>query len=475
MRSLKIGLYTFIVCLVATAVAVLVNALASALPSDAMKHDVSAQKLYELSPATEKLLSSLDEDVTLYLVVEEGKENVVVSNLLEKYASLGERVGFERVDPVLHPTLTAPDGESVDLSALDENSVIVAGSGRTRTVDYSELFKTEFTDEEYENYYYYGVTPTGSTSFCGEAKLTGAITYVAGDEVPRVYTLTGHGEYELGSTMAGYLKDDNYDVEQLSLVAAGSVPDDADCVVIFYPQRDLSEAELAALGEYVDGGGKVLLLTGYLPSGMSSLANLCSLGAQNGLSVVDGLVVEGSSSNYMSGYPYYILPEVQSHAITGALDSNTFVLLTAAHGLAVSDAAPDGVTVETLLTTTDSAFVTDGESIDETDAVYSGRVVLGAVAQNNKGGALVWYSSPSLGDDQTDLYVSGGNSTLLLSTFNTLCDNEGGVSIEAKSMEVDSLTVSGAIATFWTVVLTVVVPLVIVAAGLVFWIIRRKR
>ena len=473
-KSLKIGLYTLAICAIAVAVAVLINVLVSFIPSSVMKKDISARGIYELSKKTDSIVAALDEDVTVTTVVEKGKENAVVARMVELYAGLSPRVHVETVDPVLHPVYTAPDGKTIDVSAYEENSMIVSGGKRSRVIEYSEIFGTQYTEEEYDNYYYYGVEPQGSTYFYGEAKLTGAIAFVTGDEVPRVYALTGHGEYDLGSALSGYLDDDNYEVEKLSLLSEGAVPDDASCVFIFYPQSDLSPDETAALEKYIDGGGKILLMTGFLPDGVESLSNLCALGAKAGVGVLDGLVVEGTDSRYMSGYPYYILPVVAEHEITSALPANTGVLMTAAHGLYISDAAGDA-SVEALLTTGDTAFITDGTSIDAADAKHTGETILGTVSTFEGGGRFVWYSSPSLADDATDVYVSGANSTLMVSTFNYLCGNDDSVSVSAKSMDVDSLTVSSSVATFWTVTLTLVIPLFIAAAGLAYRIYRRRR
>jgi len=474
-KSVRIGLYTLIICAIATVLVVLVNVLASLVPASVMKKDTTTLELYRLSDQTKSIVESIDEDITLYLIAEEGNENIIVSRLIEEYTSLNSHLKSQTLDPVLHPAFTAPDGNKIDISDYSENTVIVCSAISERIIEYSEIFQTVYSDEDYEYYYNYGVMPTGTTSFYGEAKLTGALEFVCDDNVPVLYMLTGHGEYEFGPILTGYLSDDNYALDTLSLIKDGAVPDDAACVIIYYPQSDINFDELALLEDYIVDGGNVVLISGYLPGGMSSLSNLCALGANCGIELVDGLVVEGSISNSMSGYPYYLLPNLEEHEITNKISDNTYVLMTAAHGLAISQELADGVSVDALLLTTDTAFVTSGESVDASDAISSGKMYLGLISEFEDKGAFVWYSSPSICDDEADSYVSGGNSSLVLSTFSYLTGKDDSVSIAAKSMAVDSLVITDSAATFWTVVLTIIIPLFVVICGLGYWIYRRKR
>ena len=131
--------------------------------------------------------------------------------------------------------------------------------------------------------------------FAGEAQMTSAIEYVTSDNLPVVYLLNGNGESSLSSDFSSILADDNFRTEQLSLITGdGKVPSDASCVLLNVPQNDLSEDEVSALEEYIDGGGKVIMIT-YYPY---TLANLNALGERYGLSRVPGLLVEGSDSMY---------------------------------------------------------------------------------------------------------------------------------------------------------------------------------
>ena len=478
-KQLKIGMYTVAVAAIAIVIAVLVNLLVGYIPAKYTKFDTSGLGLYEITEESAAILSSVDKDITIHMIVEEGMQDSIVTGLIDQYVASNSNIKYTEVDPVLHPTFTTPCGETHNLGDYAENTVIVSGPERDKVIEYSELFQTEYSEEEYYYYMYYGVEPVGTTSFFGEAKLTGAIGYVSGDDVSVVYCLEGHGESAFGGTLAGYITDDNYTTALLSLLTAGKVPEDAGCLVINNPTSDINANEATAISDYIADGGRVILITGFNGVNISQFPNLCSIGASYGITAVDGMAIEGSSNHSMSGYPYYLLPEVGSHSITSSVYNNLYVFAPLAHGLLINDEEIEGVTNTALLTTSSSAYSTDGSTISEADSLYSGQMYIGVMSEiaseGEQNGCFVWYSSNGITDDNADSYVSGGNSTLFLSTLAYTCEKEESVSIAAKSMAVEQLQVSDAAANTWSTVLTLLIPLAVIIPGFAYWIYRRKK
>ena len=479
-KNLKIGIYTVSVAAVAVVIAVLINMLVGYIPVKYTKFDTSGLELHKISEETEKIVSTVENDVTLYLIVEEGMQDLYVSGLLERYASANSNITLKEIDPVLHPVLTTPCGQSYELGEYEENSVIVSGPMRDKVIPYADIFKTEYTEEEMYYYYYYGVEPAGTTSFQGEAKVTGAIMYAADENPAKVYMLQGHGESAFGTNLSGYLADDNYDVQPLSLMSVGMIPQDTGCIVVNNPTSDITAQELTLLTDYVKNGGRIVLVTGYNGFNVTTLPNVCALGSAFGINALDGVVIEGDANHFISSngtqYPTYILPSVSAHVITESV-SNMYVLMPAAHGLSFAEDI-DGLTLNAILTTTSQAYSTSGQSIAIEDAVNKGQMQIGAIAEvasGEKNGALVWYSSVGITDDSVDSYVSGGNSALFLSTLSYLCEKEESPSIAAKSMAVDSLVINEGAASMWSTLITVVIPLAVIIPGFIYWLLRRKK
>lgn len=473
-KHLKIGIYTVSVAAIAVVIAVLINMMVSFIPNQYTHFDTSGLDLHEISEDTEKIVSSIESDVVLHLIVEEGKQDLYVTNLLNRYASLNSNISVVEVDPILHPSFDTPCGQSYNLGEYEENTVIVSGPARDKVVPYNEIFQTEYSEEEMYYYYYYGVEPVGTTSFHGEAKLTGAVEYVSGDDPLVVYTLSGHGETALGTNLSKYITDDNYTVSSLSLISTKNVPRDASCVIINNPISDITDEELSALADYIKAGGNVILVTGHIAN--VTLTNLNSLGEIFGIIPQSGLVVESNENNCIPGYPYFLIPNVSAHAITEPM-SNMYALMHNAHGLSfVQDM--QGISQSAILTTSSTAFITSGETVDKADAISEGQTCIGVISELESeadGGAFVWYSSPGITDDLMDSNIAGGNSTLFLSTLAYVCDKDDSASIAAKSMAMDTLVITEGASNTWSIMIIAVIPLAILVPGFVYWLFRRKK
>lgn len=76
-----------------------------------------------------------------------------------------------------------------------------------------------------------------TTGFDGEGQITSAIGYVTSEDLPILYTLEGHGEKEMDSTIKEDIEKANMDIQSLNLLTEGSVPDEQTaCSLILHPQ-----------------------------------------------------------------------------------------------------------------------------------------------------------------------------------------------------------------------------------------------
>ena len=61
---------------------------------------------------------------------------------------------------------------------------------------------------------------------------------------PRIYILEGHGEAGLPASFREQLEKENFETGTLSLLTVDAIPEDADCVMIYAPESDISQEEL---------------------------------------------------------------------------------------------------------------------------------------------------------------------------------------------------------------------------------------
>ncbi|MFR3424690.1 MAG: Gldg family protein [Lachnospiraceae bacterium] len=393
-KLLKKGSYSLAFTVVILAIAVFLNLLIGELPSSATKIDVSENKLYSIGDETKNVASSLTEDVTLYLLAEDGSEDATLNELLTRYADLSSHIKYEKKDPVLNPSFAS----SYTDEDLASNSVIVVSDKRSKVIPYSDLYESSV------NYQTYSME---TTAFDGEGQVTSAIAYVTTEDLPILYTLTGHEENDLDSSMQSAIEKENIEVQELNLLTAGTVPEDASCLMINAPQKDFSDDETSAILTYLQNGGHAFLVSGYTTTEMP---NYHSILEQYGVSIEKGVVLEGDNNHYVSGNPLYLVPEIQSCDATGSLSgSNSYVLMPIGQSIKTLDSKSDDITVTDMLTSTSSAYLKadpeNMESLSKEENDETGPFTLAAAITEAIGNG-----SDSEEETETETIVEGESS-----------------------------------------------------------------
>ena len=455
--ALKGGGYSLAVTALVLAIIVAVNLLFGALPARLTNFDISSSKLYSITGNTRSVVSALDKDVTLYWIVQADAEDDVIENLLSKYEGLSSHIEVVKKNPDVYPTFAAQYTDSTVLN----NSVIVVCGDKYRYVDYYDIYLTEYDS------YSYTYTVSG---FDGEGAITSAINYVVSDELPTLYTLTGHGEQELPSTFADTLAKENVQTAELNLMTENAVPDDADCVMIYAPQSDISDIEAQLLLDYAENGGSLLVMAG--PVEDAQLTTLNGMLSGYGVTMTEGFAVESDSGYYAYGYPYLLVPEMESHSITDPLlEEGYLVLLPLAQGMTVT-----GSSATPLLTTSSTAYsktagfalTTWDKEEGDTDGPFTLAVHIAAGE-----GQIVWFSVDGFLDDQYNAYASGANVDLTMNALASLLDQPEAMTIRSRSFNYNYLTISDSTASTIKTLLIGVFPAVYLAVGIV--VVLRKR
>lgn len=335
--ALRGGSYSLAVTAVVLAILVAVNILVSALPKTLTQHDISSTKLYSITSNTKVVVNALDQDVTIYWIVQSDEEDDVIENLLGKYESLSEHIKVIKKNPDIFPTFA----QQYTSEAVQNNSLVVECGERSRFISYSDIY---LYDTNLSSYSY-------DVSFDGEGAITSAIDYVVNEDQPRIYVLEGHGEAELPSAFSGQIEKDNIELSGFSLLTADAVPEDADGILIYAPSSDISSQEKDLLTEYVSGGGKLLVMAG--PTEDGTLTNLYSILADYGVETADGVVVDTDREHFAFQAPYVLLPDLADSEITAPLIGESYyAIMPISQGLLVEDS--DAVTP--LLTTSELSF-----------------------------------------------------------------------------------------------------------------------
>ena len=471
-KILRHGSYSIGVMAIVIAIVVVLNLVIQELPSSFREIDLSSEKLYTIGDQTKELLDDLDKDVDLYYIAQDGTESTDIQRLLERYKERSEHIKVEQKDPAVYPTFT----QQYTSDSVSNNSIIVVCGDKSKVVNYSDMYETSINYQTYTQ---------ETTAFDGEGQLTSAINYVISDNMPVLYTLEGHNEASMGTAMTETIQKANIEIQSLNLLTQDRVPEDASCLFIFAPSTDLSEEEANKIIEYLENGGKALIISNYTDEEMPNFESVLE---NYGVRPVDGIVMEGDTAHYISQNPYYLLPNIESNDVTSNLSSQSrYVLMPLAQGIETLDNIRDSLDIQSILTTSDSAYsktdLENMQTMEKEDSDIDGPFDLGVSITEDVGDdaqtQIVYYASSSIFDDTIDSYVSGTNYELLSSSLSWLCqseaDNTNTISIPSKSLDTSMLTISAADVNFWSILVTAVIPVCILLIGFGIWMKRRKQ
>lgn len=458
--AFKGGSYSLVVTAVVLAIIIAVNIFASTLPTTLTKYDISSSKLYSITSNTKVVVNNLQQDVIIYWVVQADQEDDVIENLLSKYESLSDHIDVVKKNPDVFPTFT----EQYTSEDVPNNSLIVESGERSRYISYNDIYMTE------EDVYSY----TYTTSFDGEGAITSAIDYVITEDLPQLYVLEGHGETEFPSTFADSIEKENMVINTLSLLTTKEVPEEADAVLIYNPQSDISEEEAEMLSEYAKDGGKLLVMSGPVEGG--ELTNLNSILGDYNISVTEGIIVEGDSNYYAFGYPYVLMPEMASSEITDTLiNEKYYAIMPLSQGLQVSTTSAG--TVTELLTTSYDAFSKvagfELETYEKEDGDIDGPFTLGVLIETSGAGQIIWFSASDFLNDMYNAYSSGANVDLAMNSLSSLIGEREAIAIRSKSLNYNYLTITDSTSSTLKTLMIGVFPLAYLGIGIC--IIMRKR
>ena len=471
-NTFSFGTYSVATVVVMIVIVVVANFAALQIPDSFREIDVTSQNLFSLTDDTKSVISNVTDDITIYFLAAEDDsdgttKDETVEKVLQQYAALSDNITLTYIDPLVNVQFE----KNYTDDTLSYSSVIVVNNTneRYKVVDYNDMFETEV------DYTYYTSTLTG---YDIEGQVTNALQYVmlSSDSFMTAYVLSGHNESSLGSTFTEMYSQFNITTNSLSLLTSESVPDDCELLIINYPTSDLTEDETNRILDYIDNGGDILFILGYTEDELPNFEKVLSA---YGINLEDGLVIETSKSNLLAGYPeYYILPEIGTSEIASSLSNSGNVLAIMCSPMTYEES--DDVTIDTILSSTDSAYTaTDPTvSIEQTEDSLTGTFYIGLMAtktiDDETSSQAIVYSTPYMFLDDVDAYVQGNNSKLFGNTLNAVSDIEVDyVTIPVKEVD-QNLSINVSLC-YLVLTIMIMAILVILIGGIATWVIRSKK
>jgi ABC-2 type transport system permease protein len=471
-KGFRSGLYATVTSILVIVAVVIVNLIASA---SGVQKDLTATGEKSLTKETKELLEGLEDDLTFYYLTKEGQTLSWLEPSYEMYMDLYEassdRITFEKVDLLLNPKFA----EKYTDKTVVQYSIIVVNeaTGLSRYISVQDMVLTETTMDQYT--FQYQEVPVGLDI---EGQLNAAIRYVVSGQETNFYAVTGHGETMLGTEGKKLLGKANIIYNTFESMTASQVPEDCDVLFITMPANDYTDEELKMFKEYADRGGDFLILA----EKQDNVANYDRLLAYCGVQVENRIILEGDSTRHDPSSQLELYPIMEStNEITKDLSAANYLPLRNAYALsAVKDTVHD-IKVSKMLSTSDAAYAKSVENgkisptKQEGDPVGPFHVGLYLENTETKSEAVVLSGGYAFNDKY--LVMSNyANASLLTGSVNYMTDAGEVSAIRTLSFDSEEmLTINAAQANTIAIILVVVVPVLLIVAGVCIMLRRRNR
>lgn len=464
------------------------------------------------------------------------KYNKMVSETIAKYQGYSDHISVQYFDTTKDPDILA---EYQDLygSSISSGEIIVASGERVKVYNaFTDMF--DLDEEAYQYYQYgYGSLADCITGFKGEQTLTSAIMNVTDSNPKSVAVIaTSNGDYIYAATQANYyalsatenlLKDNGYDVTEVDMVTDTLDTETYDIVLLPAPSSDLTTDAVTKLTDFLynDGnlGKQLIYFADYTQGSTPNLdAFLKEWNIQVDRSVVQDDSNNSQTANIVLGSSAFPIVTTNADEDDKGYDGN---LTNASLPILAPMARPideltanNGRTVTALLSSSSGSFryplstpsSDDSEETEDSDATASEETTEAATEDTTEATAtttefdaesaekstnmvmVLCRDQQSTGSDfiESDVIALGSmslmdyylvqdssynNAEYFVGLLNAICGKEDSIVIATKDLSQTSISTTDTQLKVIRTVVVVVIPLAVVAAGVVVAIRRRYR
>jgi len=470
-RTIKV-----LLVLVLAALAIVINSLAKmTVDRYSLKIDLTDSKLYQLSATTYQAIGQLTSPVRITVFGNEQEYPIMLREMIAGYERLSQHISISYQDPFSNPRLV--DSFLQRGTRIIQNDLVIESDG-------------SFKRFSIEDMYIFNEAKTAATGVRAEQQLTSALLQLQDIRIPVVRFTDGHNETP-SEALFGLFSQNNYQTERIAL-SISTLDHATDLLVIASPTRDFSIHETVAMDAYLSQGGSLMVFLG--PS-ENPLPNLAAFTERWGIVFENAIVFEPRahiSDNRMNIVPMYAQHEMNVYFS----DKRYFMLMPSARTLRPADNPSYDLDVMTVLLSTPESYSKTGNvsgSQDKEAGDATGPFSLAMTAARDIKGflaaATAIQASGRKETVQARLFATGSasiyaddilgmstfaNGDFLVQAINWLNPERTAVNIPAKTIAPPPLGILPSEAAAASFILAGLIPLVILATGLIVTIKRRR-
>ncbi|MBR5479595.1 MAG: GldG family protein [Clostridia bacterium] len=450
--------------------------------------DLTENSDYSISDATKEALAELDKNITVYVMEREiFFENTDAASLTDSLAD--KRVNaIDQIEEMIKRYVTASGGkikyEFVDKNqnpkfydrfpnakATNDRADALLIISRDDIDRYATIAANEIIAQ----------TKNGTVYYSTEAELTGAVLYAASEQVSKVATITGHNELEV--SLFNAVADDNY-FERIDVnLRTEDIPADVNNVVISAPALDFTADEIAKIDRYLTIPGNNIYVF-WNPNLGTNLPVLERFLADWGMQIRTSIVLDQQKK-----FGDAIMCMVHSNTATAAVELNDETFYTcASHPIDIIYEQSGNKRVLPLASTLSSSYermnapgmsTTAERQADEKKGPFVIAAVGERAAYSNDGDVnenrVFLFSSHYMAIDRIMDFPVALNQSFFRAMVRYANKNTSTLKVAPKMVAEYDLNIYESQANVFGIILVVIVPIAILAAGIFIFIKRRHK
>ncbi len=501
-RKFKYGSLSVIFTVICIAAVVLINVILNlVLDRFNVEADLTTNQVFTLGEETERYVKGINDEITLYVTADKDSlknsdetlyEQVV--EYLDKMESLNPKVSVRYVN-----LLTDPDFSNDYVETLSNYQIIVK-SGRTsryRILTISDFLRFTLSDGNtysyseasmYVNYGGYSVTDYSSNA---EEQLVSAMMSVSKENPTVVTFLTGYNESDT-ATLEKILTDNAYVVGSAEIDKIQAIPAETDICVICGPRDDYSLDSLTKLDEWLSNGGQYGRDLIYLATpDAADTPNLDEYLAEWGLAVERGYIIqENASYSYYTGLTIALMQDLDIKTDTAYYENMKLADNASFVGYYVRPVTKlfdgQGNITNTVIASAYGdqcklfPFTADENWSPEQEEQQGFDVIVESAKVRFEGVEPIYSKVIVCGSDllfnQNFTSASNySNGEVALALFDANSDtDDSDIRIVEKSFKAETYQLSTEVQVTIGVIFAIVIPLIMIAVGIIVWAKRRR-
>lgn len=508
-KKLKHGMMSTILTIVFVAVVVLVNVVATVLfDRYPVTIDLTKDKIYSISDKSEEYVKKIDADVLITVFAEEDAFKGLTTytrqadEVMKKYSKYNSKIKYRYVDIDSNPDIV----KDYTNDSISQYDIIVETNPekdikRTRKITLLDL--VNFSDEFNETLTNYGMSVESFAQQAGNAlsaistltqyygtdiisgsnadqAFTSALMTVTDPNPITVTFLTGRNEVDELAYFKTLLTANGYTVNTVD-ITSDDIPEDTTVAVVPAPQTDYLPDDVKKLDNFLDNNGKLGKQLLYIASAQQQdTPNLDEFLKDYGLQVGKGIICESNSSNYYNQPYLTIATDLSENFMQDVATNDPQLIIQTCRPVKQLFDEKNKIKTEGYVKSTSDAYLMDPQSQKTTEKGQQNYMAVSSRVTYLDGNDAVYSNVIAAGTefifrDDVLPYTQYQNREYVLSLLNGITHKTDGIVIEPKTIDANvyDITASQQSVLKWTFIL--IVPVIVLAIGLVIWLRRKNR